>query len=48
LKEEKILLQNGILRFVFTFSQLSEIALKSYNLHRRKTDFSKRGLELIG
>jgi len=33
------LLQNGILHFV--------IVLQSYNLSRRKTDFSKRGLARV-
>jgi len=42
------LLQNGISHFVFRFSQFSEIALESYNLRRRKTDFSERGSALKG
>jgi len=40
------LLQIGILHFSFKLSQLSEIVLQSKNLHRRKTDFSERGLSL--
>jgi len=39
------LLYNGILHFVFRFSQLSEIAL---NLRRREIDFSERGMSLKG
>jgi len=44
LERGKNLLQNGILHFVFRLSQLLEIALESYNLRRRKTDYSERGL----
>jgi len=39
------LLQNGILHFVFSSSQFSEIVLESLNLHRRET-FPEGGLVL--
>jgi len=38
------LLQNGVFHFVFRLSQSPEIALQRWNLRRRKTDFSKKGL----
>jgi len=37
-----------MVNLVFRFSQLSEIALESYNLCRRKADFSERDLPLKG
>jgi len=39
------LLQNGILHFVFKLSQSSEIILQSWNLCRRKANFSESGLK---
>jgi len=42
------LLPNGILHFVFKCSQSSKVVLQSKNLHRRRTDFSERGLALGG
>jgi len=50
LKEEKICYKivYGILHFAFKFSQSSEIVFQSWNIHRRTTDFSERGLALKG
>jgi len=37
-----------MLHFGFWISQLSEIELQSWNLRNQKTDFSEKGLVLLG
>jgi len=44
MKEEKNLLPNGIIHFVFRLSQLSEIAFKSYNSYSLKKRLFRKGL----
>ena len=42
------MLQDGILNFAIGLSQLPVITFQSWNLHRLKSNFSKRGLAVKG